>query len=1028
MVGPVPAREEETARLSGARGDFVGSLGRRVEALRSALRAVEQSPNDGAQRNGLLRRVHALASAARVLGFASVAEALTEAEKKLRRSEFGDVARALDLLPSLVLGVPVSLRPPLEAHADRVPSTWPLSVLIFGAQSLADAIKAIPDTHVEYERTEDLTRAREQARLFGPDLAVIDADRPGARDLVETFAQDPLVEPVPLVVVGDFASPEAASSFIALGAARVLSKPVSPETLQRTVVELRAQAAEPRTGREPLGELSVEALADRISAEVRRGLLEAVEPSARGTSVGFGDGADVMAAVWGAVARVRELVTLRSSGAVRFDSSGPEGAVPFAAWGNDERRAGDRGSTATDNRAGDGVTLQGRRIVVADDDPAVVWFMSGLLKAMGVEVLEAHDGARALALTYDAWPDLVVSDVLMPKLDGFSLCHEIKRDVAVRDVPVILLSWKEDLLQRVRELGATADGYLRKEAAAATVAERLREVLRPRARVEQRIVAGGDARGRLDGLTPRLILELASGGQRDVRVSIRDAVYLYEVQIRRGRLCSATRSTAAGSFERGEAVLAALLGVSAGRFVVEPDVSPLRGDFDGTPAEILKAPIERARSALNSISAEALVGVTRVQIAGPIMEGYLACTPEPARGLLQRIMAGASPRDLITSGSVAPRLLEAVLSDAARRGAITNIERTGSEPSPPRGSSPPGLAPRIEAVAQPSAAREVPSAAPPAVLARPPETSEEDAGWFSFQLESGVPAPVGTSEQPPRSPPPLEAAPRVAATSVELPAAEAAPVVLLANESKALPFSAEVTPSVDRLWDTITEGAFSDPGTLQGVGALPDVAATKQTPAPAVPLPSPSPIPKPALSPTPAPSPNGPRVNAPRPTSSTAKNAENPDAPDALASALTEDSAEPARVRPVGATQVMAAVSLPSDTPAAAALEAPAEQDTSSSTRSEPLRTTLTSQGETKAAEPARTPKSEPRSRPVEVLRVPVARATPTVKQGKSGSRGWFVTLLLAFAVSYGLVSYFKADVIDFFASRSPSPLPASSR
>ncbi len=45
----------------------------------------------------------------------------------------------------------------------------------------------------------------------------------------------------------------------------------------------------------------------------------------------------------------------------------------------------------------------------------------------------------------------------MPKLDGFSLCHEIKRDVAVRDVPVILLSWKEDLLQRVRELGASAD-------------------------------------------------------------------------------------------------------------------------------------------------------------------------------------------------------------------------------------------------------------------------------------------------------------------------------------------------------------------------------------------------------------------------------------------------------------------------------------------------------------------------------------------------------------------------------------------
>ena len=121
-------------------------------------------------------------------------------------------------------------------------------------------------------------------------------------------------------------------------------------------------------------------------------------------------------------------------------------------------------------------------MVVADDDPAVVWFLSGILKTVGAEVFEAHDGERAFELTVSIWPDLVVSDILMPKLDGFSLCHEIKRDVAVRDVPVVLLSWKEDLLQRVRELGGNADGYLRKEAAASTVVERLREVLRPRAR------------------------------------------------------------------------------------------------------------------------------------------------------------------------------------------------------------------------------------------------------------------------------------------------------------------------------------------------------------------------------------------------------------------------------------------------------------------------------------------------------------------------------------------------------------------
>ena len=1017
MVGPVPAREDETARMTGARGDFVGSLGRRVEALRVSLRALEQNPNDGAQRNGLLRRLHALSSAARVLGFASVAEALTEAEKRLRKSEFGEVARSLDLLPSLVLGMPVSLRPPTQSVGDRPPTTWPLSVLIFGAHPLAEAIQAIPGTHVECERTEDLTRAREQARLFAPDLAIIDADRVGARELVEAFANDPLVEPVPLVVVGDFVSPEAAASYIALGAARVLSKPVSPEALQRTVIELRALAAEPRIGRDPLGELSVEALADRIAAEVRRGLLEAVEPSARGTSVGFGDGADVMAAVWGAVARVRELVTLRSSGAVRFDSSGPEGSVPIAAWGTEERRAGDRG-TGGDPRDSDGVGLQGRRIVVADDDPAVVWFMSGLLKALGVEVLEAHDGARALALTYDAWPDLVVSDVLMPRLDGFTLCHEIKRDVAVRDVPVILLSWKEDLLQRVRELGGTADGYLRKEAAASTVAERLREVLRPRARVEQRIAAGGDARGRLDGFTPRLILELASAGARDVRVGFRDAVYLYEVQVRRGKLCSATRSSADGSFERGPLVLAALLGVSAGRFVVEPDATPCRVDFEGTAAEILRVPITLARNALNSISAGALVGVTRVQITAQVIEGYLACTPEPARGLLEKIMAGASPRELITSGAVAPRLLEAVLSDVARRGAIKEIERVGDEPAPLRGSAPPvSVAPRAAPPPVPvepfaiattpvpaplsaavraltplppagSAARSTPAPgsarsltplpssmrsltpAPGAPKAAAPDVSAEDAGWFSIQLEpSGPPA----SEPAPA----LEvAAPAPVMPTAATPARTIPPSPVrefLEDRGKALPFSAELTPSVDRLWNKLTEGVFNDAGTLQGVG-LPAVAPSKSGPPIAVPTP--------------------PAAAAP-----------SPEALDALASALTQDSPLPAEASVPIATVVIAAVAVPASPPESAAM------------RSRP---TVASQAEALTPSPSRVSALKGASIP---LPAPVAK--------QAGSTGLALLMLFvftvgSFAVCYALVSYFKAQTSDTPLSPS-SAAPASS-
>jgi DNA-binding response OmpR family regulator len=776
MIGAPPAQDEQ-ARLSGARGDFVASLPRRLEVLRAALRAVEDQPRDPGRINGLLRRLHALGSAARVLGFASVAEALGEAEKTLRRvarsgpapTDLADIGRALDLLPSLVLGAKVSIRAVVQPESLAAPSPdFPLSVLVFGPQPIADLLLQQAHVRVECERTEDPAKARELSRVFGPDVAVIDAERKGARELVELFVRDPLVEPIPVVVIGDLSNPELANTFLGLGATRVLPKPVSPDLLRRTLLEVRDHGSPSVHAREPLGELTVTQLVDRIAVEIRRGLVESVEPSARSSSVVFGEGTDIMSAVWGTVARLRELVTLRSDGNVRFEQTGPEGAVPLAPW-NDERRVGERG--AREGRAGEGVALQGRRVVVADDDPAVVWFLSGILKTVGAEVFEAHDGERAFELTASLWPDLVVSDVLMPKLDGFSLCHEIKRDVAVRDVPVILLSWKEDLLQRVRELGGDADGYLRKEAAASTVVERLREVLRPRARVEARVASGGEVRGRLDGLTPRLVLELACRARRDVRVSFRDSSYLYEIQVRAGAPRTAIRSANDGSFERGEGVLSMLLGVSAGRFVIEPDTSPCRAELSGSLHEQLAGPVARARAAQRALSAGALASVTRVAFDAARVGGYLECTPEPAQSLLRELITGASPRDLLTSGRAPARLLEAVLSDFARRGGILMVETAGGIEDISQTRVPPSAAPNMGAIPQPEpmvAAVAEPAAAaaavavpepepapvsqrkPPAIYSQPPdsELASADEGWFSFQIEASAPPPDAASLSP----------------------------------------------------------------------------------------------------------------------------------------------------------------------------------------------------------------------------------------------------------------------------------------
>jgi DNA-binding response OmpR family regulator len=684
------------ARIVSARSDFVSNLSRRIQELRSCLAGLEQDPGSPRQRDDLRRRVHALSAGARLLRFGSMATALAEIERTLERAaavgeiekdELRAISETLDGLHALAWNEPTNEqrpteRPPVPAAIGETASVPP-TVLVVGASGIADAI-TLPIEHaaendIECERTETAETALDLARALAPDVAVIDADLPGARELIEKLARDPLTEPMPVIVVGTWSTPEEAGGWIAVGAARAIAKPISPHELRTTCVELSSGRDENLYYR-PLGETTVDDLTQRIVAEIKRGLTDALV-TGRSTPIALGDGSDILAAVWGAVARVRDLVTIKSGGGVRFSQRGPEGALPFAPWWGDghapERRAPSRAGSDPPRKPDGEPRLDGRRVVVADDDPAVTWFIGGVLRSAGADVREAHDGDRALEICFRTSPDLVISDVLMPGLDGFALCRALKRDIALRDVPVILLSWKEDLLQRLRDLGADADGYMRKEASAASLLQRVQEVLRPRARIEARLAEKSEVRGRLDGVTPRTLLYLTSRARPDARIRVRDASFLYELEMRGGAPKGATRTTSDGSFQRGKDVFAALLGVRAGRFVVTHAERGGRGTLEGDLESQLEAPLAHARAALRVLGGTRLLEVHRVTVAIDRVIAYLSATPEPARTLVNRLAHGASPRGLILGSEVAPDQIEAVLCDLATHGAVVGVHGAG---------------------------------------------------------------------------------------------------------------------------------------------------------------------------------------------------------------------------------------------------------------------------------------------------------------------------------------------------------------
>ncbi len=312
---------------------------------------------------------------------------------------------------------------------------------------------------------------------------------------------------------------------------------------------------------------------------------------------------------------------------------------------------------------------------MADDDPAVAWFLSGVLRGEGATVSEACDGAVALRKAMEQGPDLVLSDVLMPNMDGLSLTETLRTDPLLSDVAVVLLSWKEDLLQRARELGARADAYLRKDASGPMVAQRVRELFHPRARLAERIAAGGEVHGRVDGFTMRTLLKLVCTHRPSGLLEVRDAAYLYEVEIEDGRPARVTRTAKDGTSVAGTLAFARLIGVRAGRFVVAAARGERAGDgaLVGSLVEQIRPHAAAARGALKVLTGASLSSVARVGFDEDWLGGYGGLAPEPARALVRRLAAGEPPRRLLGSGLASGRLFEEVVRDAAGRGAISEI-------------------------------------------------------------------------------------------------------------------------------------------------------------------------------------------------------------------------------------------------------------------------------------------------------------------------------------------------------------------
>jgi len=102
------------------------------------------------------------------------------------------------------------------------------------------------------------------------------------------------------------------------------------------------------------------------------------------------------------------------------------------------------------------------RILVVDDEERTLRVVKDMLTPHGYEIIVARDGAEAVAAARSRQPDLILLDILMPKMDGYTACNTIKTDKKTNAIPVVMLTAVGYELNKELAQSLEADGYLTK--------------------------------------------------------------------------------------------------------------------------------------------------------------------------------------------------------------------------------------------------------------------------------------------------------------------------------------------------------------------------------------------------------------------------------------------------------------------------------------------------------------------------------------------------------------------------------------
>ena len=201
-------------------------------------------------------------------------------------------------------------------------------------------------------------------------------------------------------------------------------------------------------------------------------------------------------------------------------------------------------------------------ILIVEDDPNIASLVALYLEKEGFHTHTANDGNQALSLSRQQLPDFVILDLMLPNLDGWEVCRELRRD---SDVPILILSAREEELDRVLGLSLGADDYVVKPFSPRELVARIKAILRrTRPRPTQAAFAHGDV------VLDRDKRKVTRGG-KPVTLTPSEYVLLQTLMMTPGRIFS-RQELLDHLYPGGDAVIDRVIDVHIGklRYKIEP--------------------------------------------------------------------------------------------------------------------------------------------------------------------------------------------------------------------------------------------------------------------------------------------------------------------------------------------------------------------------------------------------------------------------------------------------------------------------